>query len=353
MTELMNAKSSTDRIRNVTIRDVAFKAGVSLKTVSNVVNNRRVVKAVTRERVLRAIEDLDYRPSAAARALVTRSRRLISLLVSDVTNPAYPEMVEVVAEMARLKGYMLLLCNTGRDPVEESFYLNLITEQQADGVIISSCTAESRAVDVLLKRGIKVVLFNRRPARYSVNYVGVDNVGGGYDATIHLITTGHRRIAFMRGEAGASTSDERETGYRRALAESGITVDESLIVMGDYRTEVASQASIELLTRKDPPSAVFAANDVMALAVIDKANRFGLRVPEDLAVIGFDDIAIASNSRIGLSTVRSDLRNLAGEATQLLFELIANPEHPGNANPTNKILPVSLQIRLTCGALKD
>jgi len=339
------------RHKNITIKEVALKAGVCIKTISNVVNNPGIVKMATRERVLQAIAELDYRPSAAARALVTRSRRLIGFLLSDVTNPAYPEMVEVVTALARQKGFMLLLCNTGRDSVEEERYLDLLIEQQADGVIISSASADSRSMDILSKRGIRVVLFNRRPARYSVNYIGVDNEGGGHAAVIHLIKAGHRRIAFIRGDVGSSTSEEREQGYRRAHAESGIDVDESLVVLGDYRTEQASRASSELLTRTDRPSAVFAANDVMALSVIDTANSIGLRVPEDLAVVGFDDIPIASNSMIGLTTVRSNLRDLAGEATRLLFDLIENPEHPRNQNPEDRILPVSLKIRRSCGGM--
>jgi DNA-binding LacI/PurR family transcriptional regulator len=335
--------------QNVTIKEVALKAGVCIKTISNVVNNPGIVKKATRDRVLQAIAELDYRPSASARAMVTRSRRLIAFLLSDVTNPAYPEMVEVVTSLARQKGFMLLLCNTGRDPVEEEHYLDLIIEQQADGVIISSASADSCSMDALTKRGIHVVLFNRRPSMYSVNYIGVDNEGGGHAAASHLIKGGHRRIAFIRGDVGSSTSEERERGYRRALADNGIEADESLIVLGDYRSDEASRASSELLTRRDRPTAVFAANDVMAMAVIDTANSLGLAVPEDLAVVGFDDIPIASNRMIALTTVRSGLRELAGEATKLLFELIEYPEHPRNRNPEDRILPVSLRIRRTCG----
>lgn len=337
------------RHQNVTIKEVALKAGVCIKTISNVVNNPGIVKKATRDRVLQAIAELDYRPSASARAMVTRSRRLIGFLLSDVTNPAYPEMVEVVTALARQKGFMLLLCNTGRDPVEEEHYLDLIIEQQADGVIISSASADCSSMDILTRRGIRVVLFNRRPAKYSVNYIGVDNEGGGHAAVSHLIEGGHGRIAFIRGDSGSSTSEERERGYRRALAENGIAVDESLIVLGDYRSDEASRVSSALLARADRPTAVFAANDVMALAVIDTAIGLGLAVPEDLAVVGFDDIPIASNRMVALTSVRTNLRDLAGEATRLLFELIENPEHPRNQDPEDRILPVSLKIRRTCG----
>lgn len=332
--------------RPVTIKDVARLAGVSPKTVSNVVNNRPVVKPTTRQRVLDAIRALDYHPSALARGMVTRSRRLIGLVLADITNPAYPEMVEGVASLARQAGFMVMLCNTGRDPDEEQRYVHLLIEQRVDGVIIASSRMDSQAAEMLTSAGIKVVLFNRHPEQYSVSFVGVDNEGGGYLATRHLLDLGHRRIAFIRGTRGASTSIEREQGYRRALGEYGIEPDPELIGWGDYHPEVARTAADLLLRMKNRPTAVFAANDVMALSVIDAATSLGLRVPEDLAVVGFDDIAIASHRLIGLSTIHGDLGQLSREATTLLLEAVN-----GNlTEPVRKILPVYLVVRRTCGA---
>lgn len=333
----------------VTIIDVARKAGVSPKTVSNVVNNRPVVRPATRERVQEVIRELEYRPSAAARSLVTRTRRLIGFLLADIKNPAYPEMVEAIASQTHQNGFMLLLCNTGRDPVEEDHYVNLLIEQQVDGVIISSSGAEGRAAGILSRRGIQVVLFNRHPKVFNENYVGVDNEGGGYSAAGYLLALGHTRIAFFRGEPGSSTSEEREAGFRRALLENGVPMDDSQFIFGDFRVGKSREAATALLTRRDRPTAIFAANDVMAIAVMDVALRLGLRVPEDLAVVGFDDIPIASSSPIGLTTVRSDLRTMAEEATRLLLELVRDPHHPGHLNPIRKILPVALQIRRTSG----
>lgn len=333
----------------VTIIDVAQRAGVSPKTVSNVVNNRPVVRPATRERVQAVIQELDYRPSAAARSLVTRRRRLIGFLLADITNPAYPEMVEAIASNTQQSGYMLLLCNTRRDPVEEDRYVNLLIEQQVDGVIISSSSAESHVGEILARHGIHVVLFNRHPREFTANYVGVDNDLGGYLATRHLIALGHRRIAFIRGESGASTSQEREAGFRRALQESGMPVDERLLVFGDFRVGKSREVTMELLSGSERPTAVFAANDVMALAVIDVALRLGLRVPEDLAVVGFDDISIASISSVGLTTVRSNFRKMAEVAICLLLDLIQDPNHPGHRNPIRKTLPVTLLVRRTCG----
>jgi LacI family transcriptional regulator len=201
----------------------------------------------------------------------------------------------------------------------------------------------------LIRRGIQVVLCNRHPKDFAENYVGVDNEGGAYSATQHLLTLGHRRIAFFRGEPGSSTSEEREAGFRRALRENGVEADEELLLFGDFRVGKSRAAATELLSRGNRPTAVFAANDVMAIAVLDVALRFGIRVPEDLAVVGFDDIPIASSSPISLTTVRSDLRTMAEEATRLLLELIRDPCHPGHLKPIRKILPVTLQVRRTSG----
>jgi LacI family transcriptional regulator len=259
-------------------------------------------------------------------------------------------MVEAIASLTRQSGFMLLLCNTGRDPVEEEHYLNLLIEQQADGVIISSSRADSRAAELLTRHGIEVVLFNRHPDRFDVNYVGVDNEGGAYTATRHLLNLGHRRIAFLRGEPGSSTSEERETGFRRALADHGLAVTEDLFYHGDFRVGASREAAARMLSGPERPSAVVAANDVMAIAVMDVALRLGLRVPQEVAVVGFDDIPIASSGPIALTTVRTDLRTLAEEATRLLLDLIRDPDHPGHQNPVRRILPVTLQIRRTCGA---
>lgn len=345
----MPSDDSLTRKRPVTIKDVARLANVSPKTVSNVVNNRPVVKPATRERVLQAIRELNYYPSAVARGMVTRSRHLIGLILADITNPAYPEIVEGVASLARQAGFMVMLCNTGRDPDEEERYVHLLIEQRVDGVIIASSRVDSRAADTLSSAGIKVVLFNRHPEPYSVSFVGVDNENGGYLATRHLLQLGHRRVAFIRGTRGASTSIEREQGYRRALEEYGVEPDPDLIGWGDYDPDVARTAADLLLRKRNRPTAVFAANDMMALSVIDAAVTLGLRVPEDLAVVGFDDIAIASHRLVGLSTVHGDLGQLAREATTLLLESI----NGGLTEPVRKILPVYLVIRRTCGGKAD
>jgi DNA-binding LacI/PurR family transcriptional regulator len=336
---------------NVTIVDVARKAGVSPKTVSNVVNDRPVVKPETREKVLRVIRSLEYRPSAVARSLVTRSRRMIGFILTDIKNPGFPELVEASANIARQNGFMLLLCNAGRDPNEETRFVDLLIEEQVDGVIISSSLEGSEAADTLARRGIAVVLVNRHPRKINVNFFGVENEVGGYVATRHLLSLGHRRIVHLRGEPETSTSQEREAGFRRAMQESGLPVDEGKFFLGDFLAEASREAATRFLSTVERPTAVFAANDVMAIAVIDVALQMGMRVPQDLAVVGFDDIPIASTSPIGLTTIHTDLRLISEQATHLLLDMIRDPEHPRHLDPQKHILPVALRIRRTCGAL--
>lgn len=344
-------KPHKKRRLNVTIVDVAQKAGVSPKTVSNVVNERPVVKPETKARVNRAIRSLEYRPSAVARSLVTRNRRMIGFILTDIKNPGFPELVEASANVARQNGFMLLLCNAGRDPNEETRFVDLLIEEQVDGVVISSSLADSRAADTLTRRGIAVVLVCRHPREFNVNFFGADNEVGGYIATRHLLSLGHRRIVHLRGEPGTSTSQEREEGFRRAMQEFGLPVDASSFYLGDFLAEASQEAAARFLSAAQRPTAVFAANDVMAIAVIDVALQMGIRVPQDLAVVGFDDIPIASSSPIGLTTIHSDLRLMSEQATKLLLDMIRDPEHPRHLDPQKHILPVALRMRQTCGAL--
>jgi LacI family transcriptional regulator len=332
-----------------TIKDVARESGVCMKTVSNVINSPEIVKSATRQRVLEAIEALDYRPCAAARSLVTHRRNLIGLLLFDITNPAYPEIAEVIINLARKAGFTVLVCNAGRDPGEEDRYIDLLIEQHVDGVIVSVQRWEGTAVAALVRRGIKVVQLNRRSAEVSAPYVGVANENGGNLATKHLLDLGHRRIGFVRGVAYASTSQEREAGYLRALGEYGIAADPSLIVRGEFSVGSTREAARALLARQDRPTAIFAASDLMALGVMDAAAELGLRIPEDLALVGFDDIPLATNAAISLTTVRGGLGQLGEEAIELLLQLINDGSNADEAAPVQRILPVTLQVRRSSG----
>jgi LacI family transcriptional regulator len=340
-------KEMRDSTVAITLSDVAKLAGVSPKTVSNVINQHPHVREATRRKVQQAIQELGYHPNIAARSLVTKRHNLIGFVLWDILNPAYTEMVEMVVAKARDSGYMVILGNAARDPNEEERMATLLIQQRVDGAILASTSKDSTVPDHLTAAGVPVVLVSRYTDNLTTDFVGVDNLKGGYMVTQHLIGLGHERIAFMRGIPTSSTSLDREAGYRQALDARGILCDESLIVCGDYTSPGAYAATQRLLTLDECPTAIVCANDLMAISAIDAILDAGLRVPEDVAVTGFDDIAVAGSRSLGLTTIRCEMDRMAQEAVNLLLSRmqgqVASP-------PRRVIFPPELAVRRTCGA---
>lgn len=338
---------SVDENVSVTINDVAKLAGVSPKTVSNVINARPHVRDATRGRVLDAVRTLGYHPDLAARGLVTKRRNLIGFVLWDILNPAYPEMVEIIVARARDAGYMVILGNVARDPAEEDRLATLLIERRVDGAILASSTKDSVAADRLQAAEVPVVLLNRYPERIATDYVGVDNLAGGRLVTQHLIRLGHERIAFMRGAENASTSLDREAGYRAAMLDQGLPLEPELFACGEYTPRGAYEAAHRLLTRRDRPTAIVCANDLMAISAIDAVLDAGLQVPDDVAVTGFDDISLAGSRTLGLTTVRCEMDQMSREAINLLLSRMNGQDVQV---PRKVIFPAELVVRRTCGA---
>ena len=331
----------------VTISDVAKCAGVSPKTVSNVVHDYPHVRSSTRSKVLKAIEELGYEPNIAARSLVTNRHDLIGFVLWDILNPGYTEMVDTIVARAREKGYMLILGSAGRDPKEEARMATLLIQQRVDGVILASTTKGSEVPGRLVATGVPVVMVSRHVENASADYVVADNLRGGYLATRHVLDLGHDRVAFVRGTPNASTSVDREAGYRRALENDGIAYNESLVGNGNYTPQGAYSAAGRLLNLDERPTAIVCANDLMAIAVIDAVLDAGLRVPEDVAVTGFDDVAWAGSRSLNLTTIRVGMDLMAQEAVNLLLSRIQGDI---TGSPRKVILPPELVVRRTCGA---
>ena len=332
---------------SITINDVAKRAGVSPKTVSNVIHEYPYVREATRVKVLEAIEVLGYQPNIAARSLVTKRHNLIGFVLWDILNPGYTEMVDTIVARAREAGYMVILGSAGRDPEEEERMATLLIQQRVDGVILASTTQASHVPKRLTDAGIPVVMVSRHVEDVLCDYVVVDNRKGGYLVTCHLLNLGHRRIAFVRGTPNASTSLEREAGYQQALAEYGFKCDESLIDYGNYTPQGAYAAARRLLSTEDPPTAIVCSNDLMAISVIDAVIDSNLRVPEDVAVTGYDNIAWAASRSLALTSVKASMDVMAKEAVILLLQRI----HGDITGPPRQvILPPELVIRRTCGA---
>lgn len=331
--------------RVATIQDVAARAGVSISTVSRVLNDTGYpMRPETRQRVLEAIEALDFRPSPLARGLLGKSTRTIGLVIPDISNPYYPLLSRGVEDVASEHDYTVIFGNTDRNRAKLRRYLEVLREKQADGIIFAGGGIENEGEPLPLEElGNRVVLVGRH--RWPFPSVQVDNIRAAYRATSHLIDLGHRRIAYIGGPTTLTSARDRLKGYRQAMAELGAGVEEALIREGDFGFESGYTAALSLLkTPGARPTAIFAANDRMALAAMAAAFDVGRRVPEELAVVGFDDTPTARYVRPPLTTVSLPSYEMGASAAQLLLKLLAG-------EPTEEVLwlPTQLVVRQSSG----
>ena len=331
----------------VTIRDVAAQAGVSVATVSKVLNQRYGVAAETLARVQQVIKELGYEASLVAQSLRNHRTNVIGILVADI-EPFSTELLKGAADALRGTGFELVVYSAGGrtgDPQGwEHRYLTRLSGTLVDGALLVT-----PAVDLEGQPGTPVVAVDPHTGRSPLPTVDSDNLHGGQLATEHLISLGHRRIALLTGREDLKSAQQRETGYRRALAGAGVPVDESLIRRGDYDHDIAAASARELLSGPDRPTAVFAANDITAIATIETAVELGLRVPEDLSVVGFDNIPESALCTPPLTTVQQPIREMGHRAITLLVRLI-NGETPDETHIT---LGTELIVRHSARALSS
>ena len=306
----------------VTMADVARVAGVSKATVSRVINSHVQVDPLLAEAVRRTVRELNYRPSRVARSLRTRQSRVWALIISDVRNSFFTDMVKGVEEIAYEAGYSLVLCNAEEDPAKEASYLELAIAENVAGVIL---TPEGTATNIapLIDLGIPVVLADRTLAQPDVDSVAVNNVVGARAAVGHLVSGGYERIACITGPLSKTTGSERYDGYREALEVAGIPVDKALVRIADFKEAGGHRAMEELLKLGEPPDAVFVANNVMTIGALRAISKAGLEIPDDIAVIGFDDMSWASLLRPPLTTVAQPTYDLGVETGRLLVSRLA------------------------------
>ncbi|MFU8795396.1 MAG: LacI family DNA-binding transcriptional regulator, partial [Dethiobacteria bacterium] len=296
-----------------TIKDIAKRAGVSGATVSRVINNLPNVKPETREKVQKSIDEMQYYPNSLARGMRSKKTNSIGLILADITNPFYAETAKTIIELAGRHDYSIILCNTNNDLNEQHKYIDVLLQRKVDGFIFASVHCKDPSLDPVIASKVPCILYNRRMLQNDhINYVVLDNELGAYMAVEHLYNLGHRRIALVRGPNTFSTGRERFNGYLKALKSFGLKYDEKIVLQGKYSEKQSYDAAIKLISSKDRPTAIFASNDLMALSVLEAVISSGLRVPEDIAVVGFDDIEIASHSAIQLTTI-SQNRNMMAE----------------------------------------
>ncbi|GAB2733636.1 LacI family DNA-binding transcriptional regulator [Amycolatopsis magusensis] len=323
----------------MTIRDVAERAGVSVATVSKVLNQRYGVAATTSARVRSVIEELGYEASLVAQSLRNHRTNVIGILVADL-EPFSTELLKGAADAIRGSGFELVVYSAGGRTDDqagwERRYLSRLSGTLVDGALLVTPAASLEP-----REGTPVVAVDPHTGSAELPTIDSDNLSGAQLAVEHLLGLGHRRIALLKGRPDLQSAHLRETGYRRALAAAGVSVDENLVQVGAYDPEVSAASARLLLDSPDRPTAVFAANDLSAIATVEVANELGLRVPEDLSVVGFDNIPESVLCVPPLTTVEQPIREMGRRAIQLLIPLI-NGEQP---EPTHVTLDTRLVVR--------
>jgi len=328
------------------LQDVAERAKVSIATVSRVLNKSDKVVPETRAIVEQALRELGYRPSRVARRLRMKDGRahLVGLIMPDIQNPFYAEIARGVEDAAYAAEYALLLCNSDENPDKERFYLDVMRSESVDGIVLPPFDDTDSAVIDIAATGMPVVCVDRSMVKLKTDLVEVDNHRGAFEAVSHLLDKGHKHIALIEGRAQVSTSRERRRGYLDALAERGITVRKDLIRAGDFKQESGRVLANELLALRKPPTALFVCNNLMTVGALATIHQRGLRVPQDVAIVGFDDLPWAEALDPPLTVVRQPAYEVGRQAMELLLKRIMEPER---APVTVRLLPELVTRRST------
>ncbi|MEU2777053.1 LacI family DNA-binding transcriptional regulator [Streptomyces sp. NPDC007162] len=333
-----------------TMADVARSAGVSVATVSHVLNETRPVLPHTRQAVLDAIEELGYTPNTLARSLVTSRTRSIGLAVSAISNPYFTEILQGVEAAALEHGYSLLIADPHDDPEHERKVVQLLHERRVDGMIVAPSAAPGELLAYLGRHAVPAVLLDRvidgrADLAPRFDQVCAENTGPTARLVTHLAALGHRRIGLVAGLPGLSTTDERITGYRQGLATAGLAPDERLIVSGNSESTGAERAVAVLMALAAPPTALVTANNAMTMGALRALRTHDRSVPDDIALCCFDDFAWADLFSPRLTAVAQPSREIGAEAVRVLLERLAAPDRPARTVR----LPCTFVHRTSCG----
>ncbi|MFL5660317.1 MAG: LacI family DNA-binding transcriptional regulator [Ktedonobacteraceae bacterium] len=306
----------------VTIADVAERAGVSKTTVSHALSGKRPVAPETRVRIEQIIEELGFRPNALARSLRMKRTLMVTLIIPDITNPYYPTLARGLQDALVEQGYHTFLCNTDSKQEQEIAFIADAVQRQVDGIVLSSLHSMIKDVQEFIKQGMHLISIGTSIDHPQVDKVSTDDQQGARTATDYLIQRGHRRIGMITGTANLIPSEARQTGYRMALEGAGLPFDTTLVVEGDFVRAGGARAMHRLLQLADRPTAIFCANDLMAIGAMDVARETGITIPDDIAVVGYDDIEAASLVSPALTTIFNPGYEMGKTAGLLLLERI-------------------------------
>ncbi|ENF8746638.1 substrate-binding domain-containing protein [Vibrio fluvialis] len=304
-----------------TMKDIARLAGVSTSTVSHVINKTRFVSDEIAERVNKAAQDLNYAPSALARSLKMNRTKTIGMLVTTSTNPFFGEVVKGVERSCYHQGYNLILCNTEGDHERMKSSINTLLQKRVDGVILMCSTLAGERIDMFERYpDIPVVVMDWGPMLFASDKIQDNSLQGGYMATKHLIECGHKEIGCITGPLIRQQAQMRYEGYKRAILEAGLEINPKWIVEADFECEGGYEAMNKMIERGELPSAIFVSNDMMAMGAINAANEHGLSIPEDVSLIGYDDIHIAKFMSPALTTIHQPKYRLGKAAVETLLK---------------------------------
>jgi LacI family transcriptional regulator len=329
-----------------TIRDVAKWAGVAPITVSRVINNSDYVSQETRKRVEATIAELGYVPNVLARSLRSKRTSMLALVLTDITNPFWTTVARGVEDAAREAKFTVIFCNTDESEVEQDHYLRDLLQKQVDGVLLVPARSTADSVAFIQKQGTPVVVLDRRVPNARVDVVRCDSEGGAYQLTRLLLSLGHRRIAMLSGPQGVSTADDRVAGYRRALAEAGLDVSVELIQYGEFTQVSGYEMTQQVLAVTPQPSALFAGNNFIAIGALRALRDTGLEIPEDVALVGFDDLPPALLIDPFLTVAAQPAYEMGQQATELLLARLSG-EAP--AAYQEIVLPTEIIVRESSG----
>lgn len=287
--------------------------------------------------------ELNYKPNALARGLRQKKSSTLGIIVPDSANPYFAEVARGVEDASFTQGYSVILCNSDSDPEKESMYMNVLAEKQVDGICLVAASSQTieKHLDAVPRLQIPMVLIDRENINTIVDSVVVQNTEGAMKAVEHLLALGHKRIGCITGLPDLVNSKKRSDGYRQAIENTGMRVDESLIIEGDFRYEGGYDATKHLLTIGEPPTAVFACNDLMAIGAISAVVSLGLSVPEDVSIVGFDDIHLAVFANPSLTTVVQPKHKMGVTAAKILLQRLKEPNKP----PERYVLKTNLLVR--------
>lgn len=333
----------------VSIKDIAEAAGVSHSTVSRALSDSPLVKEETKERIRRLAEEMEYFPSAIARSLVTKRTYTLGLVVTTIADPFVAEVARGIEEVALDNNYSILLCQSQAEPHREMAAVRVLREKRVDAIIITASRVGNLYISLLEKVGVPIVLINNQQSESYVYSIATDNVQGGELAVRYLLDLGHRRIGYIAGPEGVSSSADRLKGCKKAIQERGLEMDPALIAPGNGKTEGGREGARYILSQPNPPTAIFCYNDMTAIGAIHAAKEMGYRVPEDVSIMGYDDIALAAYVDPPLTTIAQQKYEMGHRAAKMALALIEGRK----IRAKDVLLPGRLVVRSSCAPPRD